>query len=222
MAKTEAKAKKRIFVMFSTSGDTSDEEAEIKSFCRELCLAMIVELPIIAMLLTLACLLGMPADRSIIESIYFAVVSATTIGFGDFYPSSTVTRAVCIFYLPFCVGVFGQVLSKIAGFYMDWKARQADKKFLKRSLALRDLKAMDVNGDGKVCYGEFLSFVLVALEKIDQGEVDEVKILFNTLDVNGTGFLEKEDLVKLANSVDPAMPQTDSIKRMAVNEVAVA
>lgn len=33
---------------------------------------------------------------------------------------------------------------------MKMKARKADEKFLNRSLALKDLKAMDVDGDGKV------------------------------------------------------------------------
>ena len=199
MAETESRYKKRVLAMFSKS-DESDDDAENKSLLRKLCVVTVLEFPIIVTLLILTILLGIPAGRSVISSIYFAVITATTIGFGDFYPTTTLMRAIYIFYLPFCVGVFGQVLSKIAGVYLELKIREADEKYLDRSLALRDLKEMDVDGDGKVSYGEFLSFILVALEKVDQDEVDEIRLLFHSLDVDQSGFLEKADLVKLTNA----------------------
>jgi hypothetical protein len=198
MAETEERAKRRVLAMFS-SPDDDEPETETKTLCRELCVTTVMELPIICILLFLSIVLGIPAGRSIISSIYFAVITATTIGFGDFHPTETWMRAIYIFYLPFSVAVFGQILSKIASVYMTMKARNADKNFLNRSLALRDLKAMDVDGDGKVSYGEFLAFILVAMDKIESEDVDEVRVLFNSLDVDKNGYLEKSDLIKLTN-----------------------
>jgi len=219
MADTEARAKKRVLAMFSSSGD-SEDEPESKTFCQHLCLTTALELPLIALLLTLTILLGIPVGRSIISSIYFAVITATTIGFGDFHPETTWLRGIYIFYLPFSVSVFGQVLSKIAGVYMTLKEREAEERYLNRSLALKDLAAMDVNDDGKVSWGEFLSFIMVAMDKVDQEEVDEIRTLFLSLDVDGSGFLEKSDLIKLT-SQGTTMQLTDSIRRMGVNAAAV-
>lgn len=217
MAETEAKAKKRVLSMFSTSDDGDDEDKS-KTLCRRLCLTTVLELPLIVLLLILTYVLGLPGGRSVISSIYFAVITATTIGFGDFHPSTTWMRAIYIFYLPFSVAVFGQVLSKIASVYMDMKAQEADDKFLQRQLALRDLKAMDVDKDGKVEYGEFLAFILVTLRKVDQQDVDEIRALFCNLDVDNNGYLEKSDLVKLtASEAGTKMQLTDSIRRMGMN-----
>jgi len=41
---------------------------------------------------------------------------------------------------------------------------------------------------------EFLSFMLVAMQKVDKESVDEIKALFNKLDVDNSGTLSKDDL----------------------------
>jgi Ca2+-binding EF-hand superfamily protein len=44
---------------------------------------------------------------------------------------------------------------------------------------------------------EFIIFLLVALQKVDQELIDELKAIFAALDRNGNGKLEKDDLVAL-------------------------
>lgn len=216
MAETEARAKKRLLAMFSTSDSATQQEPKAKTLCQEITMATILEAPWIILLFIFAILLGLPEGRSIISSLYFAVVTALTIGFGDLYPKSQINRALCVIYLPFSVCVFGQVLTKIASVSLNAKARQADEAFLQRELALRDLKAMDVDGDGKVTFGEFLSFILVAMDKVSQEEIDEVRSYFDSLDADKNGYLEKADLVKLATE-GTDMQLTDSMRRMGAN-----
>jgi hypothetical protein len=151
--------------------------------------------------------LGLPEGRSIISSIYFSVGTATTIGYGDFYPTSTIRKVIAILFLPFSVAVFGEVLSRIAGVFMTRKARKVEQAFLHRSLALRDLQVMDTDNDNKVTYGEFLTFMLVALGKVEKSEVDKIRTIFESLDRNQNGFLEKSNLVKRASvSVNKIAP----------------
>ena len=57
---------------------------------------------------------------------------------------------------------------------------------------------MDEDGDGSVQMGEFLSFMLVAMQKVSAEEIEELKELFRTLDADGGGTLQKEDLMILA------------------------
>lgn len=190
---------KRIMGMFSSSNiqwGNEDEREKEKTPFEEFLQVVLLESPVVALLLLLHILLGFSEGRSVISSIYFAVISATTIGFGDFEPATATMRFLAVFFLPFSVAVFGEVLSRIAGVYMDRKARETEQAFLCRELALRDLQVMDTDKDDKVTFGEFLSFILVALEKVEKSQIDEIRSLFQTLDRDNNGYLNKTDLVK--------------------------
>eukprot|EP00957_Ditylum_brightwellii_P164738 12542624-Ditylum_brightwellii.AAC.1 len=65
---------------------------------------------------------------------------------------------------------------------MDAQSKENEQRFLQQELTLSDLKAMDADGDGDVDMAEFLSFMLVAMQKVDKESVDEIKALFNKLD----------------------------------------
>lgn len=73
----------------------------------------------------------------------------------------------------------------------------AEQKFLCKAITLCDLRNMDTNEDGMVSMEEWLTFMLVVLQKVDQESIDELKEIFHKLDTNGNGVLEKDDIVKL-------------------------
>jgi Ion channel len=53
-----------------------------------------------------------------IEATYFAVVSLTTVGFGDYYPTRTASIWFCCLWLPFSVGFMSLYLANVAAFYI--------------------------------------------------------------------------------------------------------
>ncbi len=53
-----------------------------------------------------------------LEALYFAVVSLTTVGFGDSVPTKGASIWFCIFWLPFSVGFMSLFLGNIANFYL--------------------------------------------------------------------------------------------------------
>ena len=53
-------------------------------------------------------------DWSLIDSFYFCVVTATTIGYGDFTPTTEAGRLVCVVYILLSVGLFVALLSRLA------------------------------------------------------------------------------------------------------------
>ena len=53
-------------------------------------------------------------DWSLVESLYFCVVSSTTVGYGDFTPTTDAGRIITIIYLVMSVGLVVALLSRIA------------------------------------------------------------------------------------------------------------
>jgi Ca2+-binding EF-hand superfamily protein len=82
----------------------------------------------------------------------------------------------------------------------------ADNRDCIRELTVMDLEAMDADGDGNVDWSEFLEFMLVAMNKIDEDLLWELRYQFDSLDVDDTGVLSKQNLICLARK---KLKQTD-------------
>lgn len=86
----------------------------------------------------------------VLISTYWLVITATTVGFGDYHPTRPVTQIFAFFFFPLMVAVFGELLARIASVYMDRKERQSEQKFLSRTLTLTDINRMDTDRSGEV------------------------------------------------------------------------
>lgn len=60
-------------------------------------------------------------DWTIIQSLYFSVVTLTTVGFGDFTPTTPGAQIFTIFYILTGIGVFVALLASVAQQYIDQK-----------------------------------------------------------------------------------------------------
>jgi hypothetical protein len=67
-------------------------------------------------------------DWSLIESFYFCVVTATTIGYGDFAPTTDAGRLVCVVYILLSVGLFVALLSRIATGRVERRATAIERR----------------------------------------------------------------------------------------------
>lgn len=130
----------------------------------------------------------------VIKGLYWMVITATTIGLGDETPVHAWSKALCILYIPLAVSVAGGFLGAIASSYVDQRNDALEEKFMKRAMTLSDLRKMDTDSDGMVSEAEFLSYMLVTLQKVDPEDVDELRTLFRTLDKTRTGFINEEDI----------------------------
>ena len=61
-------------------------------------------------------------DWTIIQALYFSVVTLTTVGFGDFTPTSAGTQIFTIIYILTGLGVLVALLSSVAQQYIAQKA----------------------------------------------------------------------------------------------------
>lgn len=81
-----------------------------------------------------ATVVGLIEGWTIVESLYFAVVSLTTVGFGDYYPTQKLSIWFCVIWLPFSIGFMSLYLTNVAAFYI----RLSDANILRIERQLRD------------------------------------------------------------------------------------
>lgn len=129
------------------------------------------------------------------SSIYWMIVTGFTIGFGDEIPTKQVTRFICVLWIPLAVAVLCEFLGRVAGSIIERRNDEIEDRFLQRTMTIADLHTMDEDKDQKVSKHEFLSYMLVSMQKVEQDDIDEIMDLFKRLDVSKTGWIEKEDLL---------------------------
>lgn len=66
-------------------------------------------------------------DWSVIESLYFSVVTLTTVGYGDLTPTTDGTQLFTIFYILSGIGVFVALLASVAEKYIEQKAAEGPR-----------------------------------------------------------------------------------------------
>ncbi|DBA04556.1 TPA: hypothetical protein N0F65_011104 [Lagenidium giganteum] len=133
----------------------------------------------------------------VLDCFYYAVITITTIGFGDLSPKSEAGRIVAIFFLPLSVisvahGI-GSIIEEIGRCSV-----------MKQKISMKDLIAMDSDGDGKVTKMEYLRYMLVKLGKADDDDITGILAQFDKLDKDGSGELDKDDLERLDRELERA------------------
>jgi len=64
---------------------------------------------------------------SLIDSLYFSVMTMVTIGYGDFVPTTTLSKLFTILFAIMSIGLFVTVITKIVKLMLEYKKLHESK-----------------------------------------------------------------------------------------------
>jgi voltage-gated potassium channel len=77
-------------------------------------------------------------DWTVIQALYFSVVTLTTVGYGDLHPTSAGTQIFTIIYILTGLGVFVALLASVAQKYIEQKSEGGGARERLRTRRRRD------------------------------------------------------------------------------------
>lgn len=182
-------------------------------------------LVIIWKLAIFACLWGglyvfIEDDWSWIDGAYYTIITGTTIGYGDITPATWTGRLLSIFFVPCAVVFIGNQLGEIGPLILNGDASSRKlQKLMNVDLSLEAILDMDDDGDGSVTEYEFMKFMLVRTEIVEEESLVELHKRFQALDKDGSGALDKNDLITEPLGVDAKVSKknVEILKKSSLN-----
>ncbi len=129
-----------------------------------------------------------------LDAVYTTIISSTTVGYGDFSPSTKKGRAFMTIWIVFSTIALARVISDFTEIRIAAKEKALARRVLTAQMDKNSFHHLDRNSDGSIVWGEFLSKMVVSLGKVSQEEIDVFRTRFNELDIDGDGKIRISDL----------------------------
>lgn len=145
-------------------------------------------------------------------AFYYCVVTLSTVGYGDVVPTTTLTKSITIVYILVGCGFLAKTLSNIVRYPLVLRNYKNEMRVLnqfgkylskERILALsegdevlKEFKHLQ-RTPGEVTKSEFCLSVLHLMNRVDRKHVAIVSSVFDLLDTNRQGVLDRNTLDKL-------------------------
>lgn len=124
------------------------------------------------------------------SALYMAVITFSTVGFGDIAPKSKLGRCVGSFFMIFGVASFGHLVSELFHLIDDNKNYHRKKSRCTREV----FNLIDENETGWISRPEFLRYMLLRQGKVNVDALRQIDQLFDEIDANRNGRLSFEEI----------------------------
>ena len=153
-----------------------------------------------------------------IDALYFTVVTATTVGFGDYYPHTMAGKIFTLFYVPFSVVMVAGAINHIAAVPLDVRRAKVENYVLSQfGDALTDgdfediRRSAGVDHDKDIHANDFLVAMSLRLGFLKAEDCLKINKLFANLDVDNSGSLTVEDITGLIASSQKQKPPSFAV-----------
>jgi hypothetical protein len=128
------------------------------------------------------------------EAFYFSAMTVTTIGYGDFHPSTDFARLGSIAFITTGVIAIGLIVNDFSQSFLKGFQAKCEQR-IKAKMTTKQFDIVDSDGDGFVRWHEYLAFVLIEDGTVSADAINSIHAKFLELDADGDNAIEKQDLV---------------------------
>jgi potassium channel subfamily K len=126
------------------------------------------------------------------DSFYMAMITLTTVGFGDNTPKTQLGRVVGSFWMLMGVTTMANLAAKVA----DLRLLDEREKMRRSHIDRRVFDAIDLNHDGFVSRSEFRTYTLIKFGLVKSEDLKRIDRLFDTIDVDRNQYITFDELEK--------------------------
>ena len=132
-------------------------------------------------------------EWDVVQSLYFSVVTVSSVGYGDMVLTGTVSRAFGMVYATY--GIFGTVAlaGQCTELYLEQQTAQRMKSFSGQDVAAV-FGQIDTDHSGSIDRHEYLEFMLIRSGKVKVADLELIRESFNSLDKDGDGEISLDEI----------------------------
>eukprot|EP00928_Gymnodinium_smaydae_P048060 TRINITY_DN32108_c0_g1_i1.p1 TRINITY_DN32108_c0_g1~~TRINITY_DN32108_c0_g1_i1.p1 ORF type:complete len:384 (+),score=85.41 TRINITY_DN32108_c0_g1_i1:60-1154(+) len=147
-----------------------------------------------------ACVVTGGSTLNWVDAMYMSVITATTIGFGDYTPKSVNGRYFGIFWMLFAVASAGFFITSLST-YIDGGYEQKEEKY-EDAMAINQaiFDSIDVNHDREMSLAEYRCYMLMSHNIVPKDVMKGIDASFKKLDVYNRGRVKFGTVRGLAQS----------------------
>jgi len=128
-----------------------------------------------------------------LDAIYWSVVTLSTVGYGDYVPSTAAERVVGGIFVLAGTCSFALAVTQLMAIVIANTKKKNVIKFLTPPLTQEVLDMMNPTGEGDITREKYVNFMLVRGGFVVERVLEDLAISFDALDADQNGYLEASD-----------------------------
>jgi hypothetical protein len=129
-------------------------------------------------------------NKTLVDAFYMAVVSCSSVGYGDVHPNTRDGKIFAVVWLLSGTMIVARAFGTFANLYIKMKTDEVNNKLLSRAMSANELEEADIDGGGDVSEAEFIVHKLRQMKMVDEAEVRKISKRYFALVGDGGGDVQ--------------------------------